>query len=48
MKQFFEYLETGKADNITDIVDSVMGHEIGFLAEESRLNGGKLMYLSDY
>ena len=36
-----------KAKNITDICDSVMGHEIGFLAEESRLSDGKLMYLKE-
>ena len=48
IKQFIEYLETGiKTKNITDICDSVMGHEIGFLAEESRLSGGKLMYLKE-
>jgi predicted dehydrogenase len=48
VKQFIEYLETGKAGkNITDIEDSVMGHEVGFLAEESRKQNGKLLFLSN-
>ena len=42
VSQFIEYLETGKmTKNITDIAESVMGHKVAFLAEESRLNGGK-------
>lgn len=46
ISQFIEYLETGKrSKNITDISDSVMGHEVAFLAEESRLNGGKVYEL---
>jgi hypothetical protein len=48
VKQYIEYLETGKAGkNITDIEDSVMGHEVGFLAEESRKQNGKLLFLSN-
>jgi predicted dehydrogenase len=48
VKQFIEYLETGKAGkNITDIEDSVMGHEVVFLAEESRKQNGKLLFLSN-
>lgn len=44
--QFIEYLETGKmTKNITEISASVMGHKVAFLAEESRLNGGKTYYL---
>ncbi len=47
VKQFIEYVETGKrAKNITDITDSLMGHSLAFLAEESRLNGGKV-YLNE-
>jgi len=46
ISQFIEYLETGKLTrNITDITDSVMGHKVAFLAEKSRLNGGKTYYL---
>lgn len=46
IEQFIEYLETGKmTKNITDISASIMGHKIAFLAEESRLNGGKTYYL---
>ncbi len=43
---FIEYLETGvMSKNITEISASVMGHKVAFLAEESRLNGGKTYYL---
>ena len=43
---FVEYIETGiMRKNVTDINDSVMGHKVAFLAEESRLNGGKTYYL---
>ncbi|MBO5879043.1 MAG: hypothetical protein J6Q68_00620, partial [Clostridia bacterium] len=43
--QFIDYVEKGIiAKNITDINDSVMGHKIAFLAEESRLNSGKAYY----
>ena len=46
ISQFIEYIETGKpTKNITDIATSVMGHKVAFLAEESRLNGGKTYYL---
>jgi predicted dehydrogenase len=46
VSQFIEYIETGKmTKNITDISASVMGHKVAFLAEESRLNGGKTYYL---
>jgi hypothetical protein len=49
MKQFIDYVEKGVASkNITDIADSVMGHEVGFLAEESRLNNGKTLFLKGY
>ena len=45
VKQFIEFIETGKrAKNLTDISDSIMGHALAFLAEDSRLNGGKLYY----
>lgn len=48
VKQFIEYLKTGTmSSNITDISVSVMGHAAAFLAEESRLNGGKLCYLDN-
>ncbi len=48
VKQFIEYVETGKkAKNITDITDSIMGHALAFLAEESRLNSGKV-YFNEY
>ena len=46
VEQFINYVENGvMTKNITDISTSVMGHQIGFLAEESRLNGGKTYYL---
>ena len=46
VKQFIEYLETGEMTfNVTDIEVSVKGHEIAFLAEESRLNNGKTLFL---
>ena len=46
VEQFIEYIESGKmTKNITDISASVMGHKLAFLAEESRLNGGKVCYL---
>ena len=46
VKQFIDYVTTGKTTkNITDITTSVMGHKVAFLAEESRLNGGKTYYL---
>lgn len=45
-RQFIDYMENGvKTRNITDIDDSVMSHKMAFLAEESRLNGGKTYYL---
>ena len=45
VKQFIEYIETDKrAKNITDIEDSIEGHSLAFLAEESRLDGGKVFY----
>ncbi len=48
ISQFIEYIETGKATkNITDISASVMGHKVAFLAEKSRLNGGKTYSLDD-
>ena len=46
VSSFIEYVETGvMSKNITDISASVMGHKVAFLAEESRLNGGKTYYL---
>lgn len=43
VKQFIDYVENNvKAENITDIADSVAGHRVAFLAEESRLNDGKI------
>ena len=48
VSQFIEYLETGKmTKNITDITASVMGHKVAFLAERSRLNGGRTYYLDE-
>ena len=48
VEQFIKYIETGvMSRNITDISDSVMGHKVAFLAEESRLNGGKTYYLDE-
>jgi predicted dehydrogenase len=47
VKQFIEYLVTGKSGkSITDIEDSVMGHEVGFLAEESRKQKGKTFFMA--
>ena len=46
IKQFIEYLETKKMTfNITDIEVSVKGHEIAFLAEESRKKSGKTFFM---
>ena len=46
VKQFIDYVESGiPTKSITDIATSVMGHKVAFLAEESRLNGGKTYYL---
>lgn len=43
VKQFIDYVEKDvKAENITDIVDSVAGHKVAFLAEKSRLEEGKI------
>lgn len=48
IEQFIDYLEKGiQTKNITDIFDSVMGHKVAFLAEKSRLNGGKTYYLDE-
>jgi predicted dehydrogenase len=45
VKQFIEYIETGvRAKNVTDITDSLTGHSLAFLAEESRLANGKVFY----
>jgi len=46
VEQFIKYIECGEmSESITDIATSIMGHKIAFLAEESRLSGGKLLYL---
>jgi predicted dehydrogenase len=46
VKQLIEYLEKGiKRINITDIARSVLSHEIGFAAEASRKQQGKVIYL---
>lgn len=46
VKEFIDYVKNGKmTKTITDITVSMLGHKIGFLAEESRKNGGQLCEL---
>lgn len=48
VKQFIDYIEKGVlSKNITDINDSLMGHALAFLADESRKDGGKVYYNED-
>lgn len=43
MKEFIDYVKTGKmTKSITDISVSTLSHKIGFLAEESRKDGGNI------
>lgn len=45
IEALYEYLSTGKSENVSSLDASVESHLIGFAAEESRLNDGRIIFL---